>query len=162
MSAQDIERGIVWSQTGLTFISWGHAILVAAWAIGAMLGGFCNGILHVPPIAFEIVLIKFVADAIGFGVQLVHLNLVVDTQFKHRTIVGVYVMLVIGIALNITHLVFTAIELRRCTSLICENNFWFLFTFAFILGILAIFEIVMIWYFSRYNRHVYIMNKRLR
>lgn len=153
-TAKDLERGVMWSQVGLTFLSYCHMILVVAWAIGGLLDGFSNGILHVPPIAYEIILVKLISDTIGFGVDAVNRQFIVAVDKKHRTIVLLGVMLVIGIVLNLIHLVFTSIELNKCESVLCDNNYWFLFIFAFILGILAVLEGVMLWFFVRYHQHL--------
>jgi len=165
MNPRDIKVAITWSQTGLTFLSYAHMILVVAWAMGGLLDGFSNGILHVPPLAYEIILVKLISDTIGFGLSITGQSFVVATKMKHRMIVLVGVLLVIGIALNITHLVFTAIELSQCTSLLCNNNYWFLFVFAFILSFIILFEAILLWYFVKYNRYVKLfqsfLNKKL-
>jgi hypothetical protein len=159
ISAKDVKIAITWSQTGLTFLSWIHVVLVVAWAAGALLDGFSNGIFHVTPILYEILLIKFIAETIGFGINAIRQQFAIDTHNKHQMILVVGFLLVIGIIINVTHLVFTGIELEKCESLLCDNNYWFLFIFAFILGILAVIEGIMLWYFIVYDRHLKHFNK---
>lgn len=154
ISAKDIKIAITWSQTGLAFLSWIHVVLVAAWAAGGLLDGFSNGILHVPPLVYEIILVKFVSDTIGFGVHALQRDFYAETRYKHQMILVTGFLLVIGIIINVTHLVFTAIELYKCESLLCDNNFWFLFIFAFIVGLLAVFEGILLWFFVVYDRHL--------
>lgn len=152
--AKDIKIAITWSQTGLTFLTWIHTVLVAAWAIGGLLNGFSDGILHVPPLMFEIILVKFMAETIGFGLNAINRKFAVDTKNKHHMVVATGFLLLVGIVLNIIHLVFTGIELQKCESLLCGNNYWFLFIFAFILGILAVLEAILLWFFIVYDRHL--------
>lgn len=159
ISAKDVKIAITWSQTGLAFLSWIHVVLVAAWAVGGLLDGFSNGILHVTPILYEIILIKFIAETIGFGINALKQRFVADTHNKHQMILVTGFLLVIGIIINVTHLVFTGIELNTCDSLLCDNNFWFLFIFAFIIGLLAVFEGIMLWFFVIYDRHLKHFNK---
>ena len=154
ISAKDIKIAITWSQVGLTFLSWIHTILVSAWAISALLNGFSNGILHVPPIMLEILLIKFIAETTGFGINAINRAFVVETTRKHNMILLTGIALVVGIIVNVIHLVFTAIEMNKCDSLICENNFWFLVIFAVLLGCLAVLECVLIYFFIVYDRHL--------
>ena len=131
---------VTWSQTGLSFLSYAHVALILAWGIAGIISGFANGILHVTPIVFEILLVKIMADSLGIA--------------RHRSIVLVCVLLVVAICLNVTHLVFTAIELGECTSVLCLNTYWFLFVFAFILGFLAVLEGILFYYFIWYSKNL--------
>ena len=158
ISAKDIKIAITWSQTGLAFLSWIHVVLVAAWAAGGLLDGFSNGILHVTPLLYEILLAKFIAETIGFGVNAINGQFAVETRNKHQMILVTGFLLVVGIIINVAHLIFTAIELNKCESVLCDNNFWFLFIFAFIVGILAVLEGILLWFFVVYDKHLRYFN----
>lgn len=144
ITPQDIQHGLTWSQTGLSFLTWGHTILVAAWGFAAILGTFCHGILHVAPIAYEILLIKAMAETIGFGVKL-------DVPMKHQAIVFSMVMLVIGMILNVTHFIFNIVEFAEGSY---QVEFWFLVVFTVILGVLIILEGILVYYFNKYKYHL--------
>lgn len=150
---KDFAVGLSWCIYGLEFISWGHLSAVVAWAAATILMGFCNGMWHGTPLAWEILVVRIIASAISpsFNEKFV-------ATFTHKitTIKFTIFILVIAIAFNIVHLVFSALEVNSCTSALCENpaTYWFLFVFLFILGIIIVLEIILIVYFIKYIKYI--------
>lgn len=165
ISFEDVKVGLNWSIYGLEFISWGHTSAVIAWATATILMGFCNGLWHGTPIAWEIIVIKFVASAIGLGVKLIKKDSIIpELQTKEYMISVVIFILCIAIGFNITHLVFSCIEIVSCTSMLCLHpaTYWFLFAFLFILGLLILFEFILIFYFWKYKRYVFLAKEKFK
>ena len=157
ITLSDIEIGLNWATYGLEFISWGHASTVIAWAVATVLMGFCNGIWHGTPLAWEILIVKFVASAIGVSVRSAKKERIIPQFETKETMINiVFLLLAVGIVFNVVHLVFSGLEISACTSALCMHpaTYWFLFVFLFILGLLVLFECVMIYYFWRYKRYV--------
>lgn len=151
---QDQVIAVRWSVVGLTALTWIHALLVAAWGFSAITAGFSNGILHAAPIGYEVFLVKFLSDTIGFGFPLNNLTV------KHRTIVLACVLLVVAMSLNILHLVFSCIEIVECTTALCLHTYWLLFVFLFLLGFLIVIEGIVIFYLVKFDRHVKLLKKK--
>ena len=157
ISLEDVKTGLNVSVYNLEFISWGHMSCVVAWAVATVLMGFCNGLWHGTPLAWEILIVKFIASAIGLGVKMVKREYILpELRTKEYMISLVIFLLVIAIAFNITHIVFSAIEFITCTSALCLHpaTYWFLFVFMFILGLIILFELILIYYFWKYKRYV--------
>jgi hypothetical protein len=150
----DIKHGITWSQTGLEFLSWIHVTLLAFWGVIGLIDGFCEGIFHVAPIAWEIILIKFNASCIGFGIQTFNGHVLADGTHKIKLVWFVLVLYVIAVGFNITQFVFTIIEVTSCTTYICLNSYWVLIVFSVVLGVLIVLEIIEFAYFIKYLRHL--------
>lgn len=149
ISPKDASIAVRWSIVGLTFLSYVHVTLVIAWALAAIVNGFSQmQILHVPPIALEIFLVKLLADTLGFGFPVNNISL------KHRAIVLTGVWAFVCISINVVHLVFSCIEIVECTSIFCLNAHWLLFVFLFVLGFLAVTEAVIIVFLIRFDRHL--------
>lgn len=129
-----------------------------------MIGGFCEGILHIPPIAWEILLISILSDCLGFMIEVTpgtNLYIPADVNFKVKVIAWTIFVEFVGIALNITHLVFTSIELAQCTSMLCENTYWFLVIFDIVLGLLVIIEVCEVVFLFKYKYHVGLLQNDL-
>lgn len=145
---RDAKIAIAWSEAGLGFLSWVHCTLIFAWILGAIIDGFNTGILHVAPAAYEVLVVKILADSLGFGPD-------GNTGLKERTIVMALFVLVIAIFFNIIHLVFTSIELGTCTSALCNGTaYWFLVTFLVLQVILIVFESIIVYFLIKYRWHV--------
>lgn len=148
----DINHGVNWSQIGLTFFSYVHTALLVAWTVGGLLPGFSNGILHVPPLGWEILVLKFVTDTIRFNPCVISGKFAGDTDSKIKMIHVSYFLLGVAIIFNITHAVFTIIEIpTHATSL-----YWFLILFTIILFVLAILEASYIYYLSKFKKYILI------
>ncbi len=162
---EDLKIGLNWAVYNLEFISWGHASAVIAWAVATILMGFCNGLWHGTPLAWEILMIKFIASGIGLGVKMVKKDFIIpELQTKEYMISIIIFLLFIAIGFNITHIVFSAIEFSTCTSRLCMHpaTYWFLFVFMFILGLIVLFELVLIYYFWKYRAYVQLAKKKFK
>lgn len=137
MNATDVRHAVTWSRVGLRFLSYIHLILLVAWAVGGFLQGFSNGIFHVPPLAYEIIILKILSDALAGGDKRPLVNL------------GI-VLFVVAIGFNVTHTVFTIIEIQGTLG----DLYWFLIVFAVILVSLAVLEAVVVYYLIKYKRHL--------
>jgi len=154
ITKNDIKTTFNWCSTGLEFLTWGHASIIIAWGVATLIIGFANGLWHGTPIAYEIFLIKLMASAINFGLRVEGNDFVSSLKSKSTIINVVIFFLVIGIAINITHLVFSCIEISGCSSQLCVQDYWFLFIFLFILGALLFVEIVLIVYFWLFKSYI--------
>lgn len=150
----DIKHRVVWSQTGLVFLTWVHTCLLIAWAVCGIITGFANGILHVAPLAVEIFLMKLSSDTLGFSVDCTQKEFFLDVKQKYRMIILVCVILFVALALNIVHGIFGAIELRDCTTPLCVDTYWVLLIFTCIVFFLVIWEAIEFYYFVKYYFHL--------
>ena len=148
----DIKHAIEWSQTGLAFLSYVHTALLVGWGFGPLVNGFSNGIFHAVPLAYEILALKILSDTIGFGLNLINGKWVAEATLKIRMINLSVFVFVIAIALNITHFVFTVIEVVDTVS-------GFLIFFSVLLGILTLLECVYIYYLLKYKRYLLLLKK---
>lgn len=151
VSREDIRHAIEWSQTGLGFLSYVQTLLLVGWACGVLVTGFSDGIFHATPLAFEILLLKVLSDTIGFGLNLINGNWVAEAKLKIRMINFTIGLCVIAIGFNVTHLVFTIIDI---TETVGTNLYGFLIFFSILLGVLAILECIYIYYLVKYKRHL--------
>lgn len=119
------------SEVGLSFLGYVHLLLLIMWAAILCIDHFCQGIFHGTPIAIEI-----------FVMGMVLSKLTDELKIKRRQLIFLAVVLVIGFGFNVTHLVFSAIELSNCTTNLCLNTFWVLAVFVALLGGLVVLEIV--------------------
>jgi hypothetical protein len=146
---EDTKIAIKWVQTGLTFLKWVHTILLVGWAFGGLLTLFSNGILHITPLAYEIALRDVIGDSLGFGID-------IEIRSKQRIINLIYFMLIVGIALNGTHIGFTIYELVTNDA---SPIFWFLIFFTCLLCVLLVVEVVYFYYFIKYKRYLGLLGK---
>ena len=122
------------SEVGMTFLGYTHALLLVMWAVVFCIDNFCHGIFHGTPIAIEIFVLAIVFNVLG--------GLETNYKAKRRQLIFLFVTLVIGFGLNVTHLVFSVIELVECTTNLCLNTFWVLAVFIALLSGLLVLEIV--------------------
>ena len=153
---KDIKITLNWCATGLEFLTWGHASIIIAWGVALLVIGFANGIWHGTPIAYEILLVKFMASTISYGLSLSGDKITFVSNLKSKVVIVniIIFLLVVGIGLNITHLVFSSIEISGCTSQFCINDYWFLLVFLFILGALIIIELILIYFFWKFGKYI--------
>jgi hypothetical protein len=116
---------------------------LVCWAFGGLLPLFSNGIWHITPIAYEILLRDVIGDSLGFGID-------IQVRLKRRAINLLYFLLVVAIGFNATHLGFTINELVTTDTPI----YWFLIFFSCLLGFLIVLEIVEIYYFVKYKSYL--------
>lgn len=145
MSVNDINIALKWVQTGLTFLKWVHTTILVAWACGAVLPMFSNGILHLFPIAYEILLRDVIGDSLGFSIDQI------EIRPKIRLINLIYFLLIVGIAINGTHIGFTIYDLATDEG---SPIFWFLIFFTCLLGALLVLECVYFYYFIKYKAYL--------
>jgi hypothetical protein len=137
LTQDDVRHAITWSRVGLRFLSYIHLLLLVAWAAGGLLQGFSNGIFHITPLAYEIIILKILSDALAGG--------------DKRPLVGLGIFLfVVAIGFNITHVVFTIIEISGTLG----DLYWFLIVFVVILASLVVLEGIVIYYLIKYKRHL--------
>lgn len=150
IATKDVLEGITWCQAALAFLSWGHALLVAAWVLMGILSGFCQGILHIPPAAYEVLLIKIASDCIGFRVTM-------KPDTKRSAIFLCVAMLIGGILLNAVHGVFSIIELASDSVRNYPDGL--LIAFVVIIAVVMAIEGFMIHYFIKMRRYVAFLGK---
>lgn len=149
LSANDVKISINWVQYGLTFLKWIHTIILICWACGGLLTQFSNGIWHITPIAYEILLRDVIGDSLGFGMD-------IEVRPKMRIINAIYFLLIVAIGFNATHLGFTIDELVTNSS---TPIYWFLIFFSCLLGLLIVLEVVYIYYFIKYKKYLGLLIK---
>jgi hypothetical protein len=151
----DIMYAIEWSQTGLAFLSYVHTALLVGWGFGPLVNGFSNGIFHAVPLAYEIFALKILSDTIGFGLNLINGKWVAEAILKIRMIKFSVFVFVVAIALNITHFVFTIIEVVDTVG----DLHGFLIFFSVLLGTLTLLECVYVYYLLKYKRYLLLLKK---
>ena len=125
--------------------------------LSCLVDGFNNGILHLTPICYELILLKFISDSLGYGLNTLFGGiLTLQLEHKNGMIITTLVLLIIGIIINVIHLIFSCLEIASCQTILCLNNYWFFFCFLFILGFIIVLEIIMWFYFLKYKRYVYL------
>lgn len=133
--------------------SWVQTALLCIWAFGAYVKGFSNGLFHSVPIAYEILLFKLVSESVLYSLTW-NQNVIEGFVEMKPTIIRVLLFcLVLGIVFNVTHVVFSGIEIRDCESELCQGSQWFLVLFIIILCMEIVVEVVyfaMCWQFGKY------------
>jgi hypothetical protein len=142
------------SEVGLRFIGYVHLLLLIMWAASSCIDSFSTGIFHATPLTFEIFALCILFSILGFAIDWER-----DLKAKRRQLVFLMAILILAFGFNVTHLVFTAIELIDCTSNLCVNTFWVLAVFlALLCGILVI-EIVEFVLSVRYYQNAGVLEK---
>ena len=124
------------SEVGMTFLAYTHVLLLVMWGVILCIDNFCHGIFHGTPIAIEIFVMAIVFNTLDPS------GIVPNYKTKRRQLIFLFIVLVIGFGLNVTHLVFSVIELVECTSNLCLNTFWVLAVFIGVLAAFLVLEIV--------------------
>lgn len=151
---KDVAHAITWSRVGLTFINWVHCIMLMAWPIACVIPNFSNGtIFHCPPLFFEILCLLWVSYAIQLGLVVRHNEFVSDTKMAVRKVNTGYVIIVIAIAFNVVHIIFTIIQLTTPNST-PGDLFWFLIVFTVILFIIVAIECSYLYFLWYYKLHL--------
>jgi len=163
LSLKELKIGLNYYCYGLELISWGHTSAVIAWGVATVIAGFCDGIFHGTPLAWEILLVKLIASCIGFSINKLNVNeIIVDLKTKEYLIGFTIFLLLIGIVLNGVHLGFSVSEFISCSTRICIHpaTHWVLIVFAILLVVIIMFELVMIFYLAKYQKCVRLTVKR--
>lgn len=150
MSNDDVVIAIEWVQTGLTFLKWCHTVLLVGWACGGLLTQFSNGIWHITPLAYEILLRDVIGDSLGFSLT----NISIRSKF--RLINLLYFLLVVAIGFNGTHIGFTIYEIVTNDA---SPIYWFLIFFTCLLSFLLILEVIYIYYYVKYKKYLGLLMK---
>ena len=143
----DINHGLNWSMVGLTFFSYVHLTLLVAWTICGLDLGFSNGILHVPPLGWELIVLKVVTDTVRFNPCIINGQFGADTNAKFSLINFSYFLLLVGLGLNITHGVFT---------ILYDEHTWFYICFTVILFSLAVLDCIYFYYLVKFKQYIQI------
>jgi hypothetical protein len=142
------------SEVGLRFISCVHALLLIMWAASSCIDSFNTGIFHTTPIAFEIFVLFILLSILGFPIDWER-----DLKAKRRQLIFFMVILIIGFGFNVTHLVFSVIEIAECTSNLCLNTFWVLAVFIALLSGFLVLEVVEFVLSVRYYQNAGVLEK---
>lgn len=142
----EFKHAIAFCQYQLGFLSWVHVVLLMMWGTSVLIPGFVNGVLHLFPITIEILLVRILCDAIGFG----------SGMFRKNVVIYAIVLCVVACVLNAVHLGFSVQEIVSCQTFLCETDYWFLFVFIFIVAALFAVEVVIIYCLLRYKRYLHL------
>ncbi len=158
ISAADVDHALNWSWAGLNFLSWWHTCSLFIWPFNALVVGFSNGtLLHIVPISYEILMLKVISVAInGFGSSGVGGK---DVKTKQHTIVLAIGMLVVAIAINLTHSIYTLVVTFQDALTIDSTLYWFLIVFSIVLLVLAVLEAIIIYYLIKLRLHIGLLVK---
>lgn len=143
---EEFKHGIAFCQYQLGFLSWVHVVLLMMWGTSVLLPGFVNGVLHLFPLTIEILVVRMLCDAIGFG----------SGMFRKNVVIYAIVLCVVACVLNAVHLGFSVQEIVSCQTFLCETDYWFLFVFIFIVAALFAVEVVIIYCLLRYRRYLHL------
>jgi hypothetical protein len=142
------------SEVGLRFISCVHVLLLIMWAASSCIDGFSTGIFHITPITFEIFALFILLSILGFPMDWER-----DLKAKRRQLIFFLVVLIIAFGFNVTHLVFSVLELVECNSHLCLNTFWVLAVFIGLLSGFLVLEIVEFVLTVRYYQNAGVLDK---
>jgi hypothetical protein len=118
------------------------------WGVVLCIDNFCHGIFHGTPIAIEFFVLAIVFNTLDPS------GYVANYKIKRRQLIFLLIVLIIGFGLNVTHLVFSVIELVECTTNLCLNTFWVLAVFIGVLAAFLVLEIVEFVTCIRYYQNV--------
>lgn len=142
------------SEVALRFISCVHVLLLIMWSASSCIDSFSTGIFHTTPIAFEIFTLFILLSILGFPMDWER-----DLKAKRRQLVFFCVVLIIAFGFNVTHLVFSVIELVDCTSNLCVNTFWVLAVFIALLSGFLVLEMLEFVLAVRYYQNAGVLEK---
>lgn len=141
------------TQTWLLFLSWIYTFLLSAWALVALLRDFSHGLLHVAPLALELLALASVFSALTLGVVSRGAQLRTDTRNKLVATLAARILVILSIALNVVHIVFGIIEAVDCATVFCMGTQWFLIVFVIVLGILVVLKGFLVYYLILFNSY---------
>lgn len=151
LTEKDFQHGIAFCQYQLSFLSWAHVVLLMMWGTSVLLPGFVNGVLHLFPLTIELLVVRVLCEAIGFGSGGAR-----ETMFRKNVVTSALVVCVVACVLNAVHLGFSVQELVSCGTFLCEMDYWFLFVFIFIIAVLFALEAAIVYCLLRYKRYLYL------
>jgi hypothetical protein len=126
------ETGNPTIRLGLLWMSGLHTLLLACWGAIGFSSVMSQGIWHLTPLAYEIMVSKFVGETVFYSP-------ISQKALKRHVIKLVSFIVVVGVAINVTHMVFSILEL-----LTSGQYLWQLYVLVVLLGILALLELLIL------------------
>ena len=162
LSPVDKQTVLHWAQYGIRVYIWFQAFTLISWSFFTIIPGVGDS-LKATETGFHSV------SQVGFWMAYEILLLaiggtVISLNSKSRTLrnaTTLYVAaLVLGIGANIVHIVASAFELQRCTSLLCMTSPAVLVTLLVFYALLAFFECVVVYLTVRYRQFLMLRVKK--
>lgn len=162
LTIEQATEGVSFIQTQINFLSWVHVVFLICWSTSGILPFFSNGWLHIFPICWEVLVLKVISEAIGFGTKTLSILLTEEIQKRIYLIWAAIGVLVVAVVLNIIHFAFSVLEILDCETQLCNLDYWFLFVFLFIIPLLFCLELFLIYLMWKYKRYLYLTSEKLK